>query len=262
MSEILNHLVKGEGRSLALLLIHPLGAELSFWDDFVEKIGDRFTTVACDLRSSGKSFGTGAPPSLADHAADLEALRLDVGVKNVVPIGCAVGSMIAAAYAGSYPSSTAALILANPTPSSSPQARLVLTERAAVVARHGMTAILPAAVERAFFNQPKDARYERYYCKFEAQNARAYALSTLGAANADATEFLKTVRCPALLMAGRHDVLLPLDNARAVHALLPQSEFVIAEHAAHFVPFQSPECFAETACQWLCRKIKDDVESA
>jgi 3-oxoadipate enol-lactonase len=254
MTEILNYQVKGEDRDLALLLIHPLGAELSFWDDFVEKIGGRFATVACDLRCSGKSFATTEPPSLADYAKDLEALRLHLGIQRVVPVGCAVGTMAAAAYAGNYPASTAALILANPTPSTSSKAKVMLTERVAVVARDGISAILPVAVERAFLSQPMDERYESYYRKFEGQDARAYALSTLSAANADATDYLKTVNCPALLVAGRYDVLLPLENARAVQALLPQSELLIAEDAAHFVPYQSADYFAETVCEWLRRK--------
>jgi 3-oxoadipate enol-lactonase len=251
MAEILNHVVTGTDRSLALLLIHPLGAELSFWDDFVVMLDGRVTAVACDLRCSGNSFGASTPPTLSDYAKDLEALRRSLEIENVVPIGCAVGSMIAAAYAGSCPSSTRALVLTNPTPRSSPLAKKMLTERAAIVSREGLKAILPAAVERAFLNQPMDARYQRYYHKFEAQNAEVYALSALSAADADAAEFLKTVRCPVLLVPGRHDILLPMENAREVHDLLPQAQCVVAEAAAHFVPFQQPLFLADTVWRFL-----------
>lgn len=251
MPEILNHVVTGKDKRLALLLIHPLGAELGFWDDFIAAIGDRFTSIACDLRSAGKSPHASSVPSLADHALDLEALRVATGIEKLVPIGCAVGSMIAASYAAAYPDAIAALILPNPTPQSSEQAKTMLTERAALVRRDGMKAILPGAVERPFLNQPQDERYRHYFEMFAAQDAEAYAISALSAANSDASEALKSLTCRTLLVAGRHDVLLPLDHAEAVHRLVPQSELIVMEDAAHFAPYQQPGSFAEQVVRFL-----------
>jgi 3-oxoadipate enol-lactonase len=254
MSVLLNHVVTGSAPSPALLLIHPLGADLSFWDDYVAAIDGRFTTIACDLRSSGGSFRATRPPSLADHAEDLEALRSALGVAQVVPVGCAIGSMTAAYYAATHPRATSALILTNPTPRTLPQARTMLTERAALVEREGIQAILPGAVSRAFVSQPQDERYQRYYDAFAGQDAANYALSTMGAAEADATEALKSLQCPTLLVPGRHDVLLPLANAELVHELVSGSHLVIAEEAAHFVPYQQPKFLADLTCRFLDRE--------
>lgn len=251
MPEILNHVVTGRDKHLALLLIHPLGAELHFWDDFIAAIGDRFTTIACDLRSAGKSPHASDIPDLADHARDLEALRVATGIKKVVPVGCAVGSMIAVSYAAAYPDNIAALILPNPTPRSSEHAKVMLSERAAVVRHDGINAILPGAVERPFLNQPRDERYDRYYRTFAEQDAEAYAVSALAAADFDASEALTSLACPTLLVAGRYDVLLPIDHAQAVHRLAPRSELLIAEDAAHFVPYQQPQFFADLVCDFL-----------
>lgn len=254
MPEILNHRVTGSDRHLALLLIHPLGAELSFWHDFIAALGGRFTTLACDLRSSGRSPGAATAPTLAEMAADLEAVRNHIGIEKVVPIGCAVGSMIAAAYAAAYPDSIAALVLANPTPRSSEAAHKMLTDRAEIVRREGMAAILPGAVERPFLNQPRDGHYQRYYDLFAGQDAGRYAISALSAASSDATEALKSIRCPTLLVPGRHDVLLPMDHAETVRELVPHAGFVIAEDAAHFVPYQQPQVFADLVSSFLARQ--------
>lgn len=251
MAAILNHTVTGKDKHLALLLIHPLGAELGFWDDFIAAVGSRFTSIACDLRSAGKSPRASGVPSLFDHARDLEALREANGIEKLVPVGCAVGSMIAASYAAVYPDAVAALILPNPTPRSSEQAKAMLTERAALVRRDGMKAILPGAVERPFLNQPRDERYWRYYEMFAAQDADAYAISALSAADSDASEALKSLTCRTLLVAGRHDALLPLDHADAVHRLVPQSELMVMEDAAHFVPYQRPDPFAQQVDRFL-----------
>jgi 3-oxoadipate enol-lactonase len=247
----LNHVVTGADRECALLLVHPLGADLTIWDDFVASLGGRMTAVACDLRGAGNSPTPGYPLSIDEHASDLETLRVSLGVQSLVVVGCAIGTMAAAAYAANYPASTRALVLSNPTPRSMPQATVMLADRAALVRAEGIEAILPAAVERAFLNQQLDARYERYLERFAVQDPEAYALSTLAAASADATEHLRRLRCPLLLVPGRHDVLLPIANAQTVQEIVPAARFVVMEDAAHFVPYQQPERFAELVLDFV-----------
>lgn len=253
MAGILNHVVTGSARDFALLLVHPLGADLAFWDDFVAAIDGRVTTVAFDQRGVGGSPPADRPVSLAEHVVDLEALRGELGIGMVTVVGCAIGAMTAASYAAVHPDRTRALVLANPTPRSMPQARAMLTERADLVRRKGMQAIMPGAVERAFLNLPPGDRYEEYMKRFSAQDPRAYAFALLAAADADAVGALRLVRCPTLLVPGRHDVLLPMANAEAVAALVPSARMSVMEDAAHFVPYQQPHRFAERVLDFVGR---------
>lgn len=253
MPSILNHVVTGSGRDHALLLIHPLGADLRFWDDFVTAVDGRVTTLAVDLRGAGGSPGTGRPVSLAAHAADIEAVREKLDIAAMSPIGCAIGAMSAATYAALHPERIRALVLVNPTPRTLPTARDMLTERAEMVRRGGMAAVLPGAVERAFLNLPHDARYDFYMKRFSTQDPEAYALALLAAAEADASEALGRLRCPTLLVPGRHDVLLPMANAEAVQALVPSARMSVMEDAAHFVPYQQPRAFAELVLDFIGR---------
>ncbi len=238
----------------ALLLIHPLGGDLRFWDDCVAIWAPRRLCVACDLRSAGRSPRAAGPVTIAEHVRDLEALRLALGLRAVVPVGCAVGAMVAAAYAAAHPGATRALVLSNPAPRTAEQGRAMLARRAALVREGGgMAAILPDAVDRAFLEQPRDARYRRYFDAFAAQDPEAYALSVLGAAEADIAAALPTIRCPTLVVAGAHDALLPPEQARAVHAAIPGAEFALDEAAAHFLPYQRPEAFARLVDAFLDR---------
>lgn len=254
MPTLLNHVFHaGDPRRPALLLIHPLGADMAFWDECLSTWSPGIACVACDLRSAGGSPRAAAPVSIAEHAADLEALRQALGLLAVVPVGCAIGAMVAASYAARHPQRVRALVLSNPALATSPQAAAMLAERAASVRRSGMAAILPGAVDKAFVAQPRDERFDRYLARFAAQDAEAYALSALGILQADASADLAAVRCPALVVAGGHDVLLPPAQARAVHALMPASEFVQVDAAAHFVPYQQPRRFAELVVDFLGR---------
>ncbi|MBR0646831.1 alpha/beta fold hydrolase [Plastoroseomonas hellenica] len=252
MPDLLHHRLHGDAaRPPALLLIHPLGATLDLWNGCLPAWTQRFTCLALDLRSAGAS-PPGKAPGLDRHVEDLETLRIALGIDAIVPIGCAMGGMVAAAYAARHPERVSALVISNPTPRSSEAGRAMLTARAEAVRAGGMAAILPAAVERPFEAQPRDARYDRYLDAFAAQDAEAYAEAVLGFASADASADLARVRCPVLLVAGRHDLLLPLEQAEATRALLPPgARLEIDEEGAHFLPYQCPEAFAARVLSFL-----------
>jgi 3-oxoadipate enol-lactonase len=250
-------IVIGDARDFGLLLINPLGANQRFWDACVEIWrGGGVTSVAFDLRPALQDRDeTWRPLSLAELASDVETVRKSAGLLRAVPIGCAIGSMIAATYAAQYPDKVAGLVVSNPTPRSSAIARDMLRERARIVLAEGMQAILPGAVDRAFLNRPRDSRYEAYYAAFAAQSARDYAFACNGSSSYDAETALREVRCPTLVIAGEHDVLLPASLGREVADLVQGSRFAIMPDAAHFVPYQKPAEFARDVLLFLAERV-------
>ena len=247
----LYHALRPGDGPVALLLLHPLGADLRFWDAFVAAWDRPEPVVACDLRGVGGSPGPGRPVGFAEHVADLEDLRLRLGFDRLVPVGCAIGAMVAACYAAAHPDRAAALVLANPGVRTVPAARAVIADRVALVRDGGMRAILPGAVDRAFAAQPRDARHARYLAMFGAQSAEAYALAALAVLDADVSSELARVECPTLVVAGAHDALFPSDQAREVQALVRGSRLEIDPDAAHFVPYQNPAGFRDRVTAFL-----------
>jgi len=242
----------GPAGSPTLLLIHPLGADRGFWDDCLAIWRPAISCLAVDLRSAGRSPRADGPATVARHVADLETLRTALGIATVAPVGCAVGAMVAAAYAAACPRSIHSLVLANAAWRTSEAAAGMLRQRAALVRARGMAALLPEAVDRAFLDQPDDERRARYATRFAAQDAEAYAQSALGAAAADVSAELAALRCPTLVAAGARDVLLPpAEQAREVHARVAGARFVLFEEAAHFIPYQQPERFARLVLDFV-----------
>lgn len=229
-----------------LLLIHPMGASLSFWDTCLPAWQPHCGILAVDLRCAGASPCAAEPPGLATHAADLEAVRAACGARRLVPVACAVGCMVAATYAAQHPAHVLGMVLSNPTPRSTEAAREALFARAAAVRQGGMAAILPAAVERPFAEQPRDSRYAAYLAAFAAQDPHAYAQSVLGFATADAHEDFARVACPTLLVPAAHDLLLPPPLADEVAALMRPglARIALDTQGAHFLPYQRPAAFA------------------
>ena len=253
MTSMLSYDTHGSRQEVALLLVHPMGTDRRFWQECVDGWSNRFFCITPDLRAAGRSPRPDAPVTIPGHAADLERLRQELGVDAVVPIGCALGSMVAACYAARYASSTRALVMANPGIRGSDAANEVLRERVRIARASGMAALLPAAVDRAFHQQPRDERYRLHVERFAAQDPETFARSVEGFIGADVAAELPLIRCPTLLVSAEHDVLMPPDGAQQIKALVPAAEIATVSGAAHFLPFQAPERFVPLVTEFLLR---------
>ena len=251
MEQLLHYRTSGRPDSPALLLIHPLGSDLRFWDECVALWDERYYCIACDLQSAGLSPRPDVPAGLGEHVADLERLRAGLGVPSVVPIGCAIGGMVAASYAARHPEQTRALIVTNPGLRNSEAARTMLRERVGIVRKSGMAVLLPGAADRAFHQLPHDLRYEHYVERYGVQDPERYALSVLGFLDADVRNIVPRVRCRTLIVAGEHDILMPAGDGPAMKDLMPRAEFTLMQGVAHFLLYQAPDRFAAMAARFL-----------
>lgn len=255
MSALLHHRVGGDRRKPVLLLIHPMGADLTFWDACWALWADDFCLVAMDLIGAGKSPRLDIPHTIESHAADIEDLRAQLGFERVIPVGCAVGAMVAASYAGRHPESCQALVLSNPGLRTRPEASAMLAKRASDVRAGGMAAVVSGTMEAAFAGCPADRRRKAFERQFMQQDSRSYALAIEGMLDADVSLSLGGIVCPTLIVAGGKDGLLPpAEHACPLHAAVAGSELIIIDDAAHFIPYQRPEEFATLSAEFLVRR--------
>ncbi len=256
MKHPLNYQTFGRRQDTALLLVHPLGTDLRFWEECIALWEPRFYGVAPDLQAAGKSPRPEVPVTIPGHAEDLEQLRQTLGVKAVVPIGCALGGMVAACFAAHYPQATRALVMTNPGLGSTDAAKDMLRKRVQTLRTTGVAAPLPDAADRAFFNLPHDARYQRHVERFAAQDPETFARSVLGFVDADISGELARVKCPALIVSGEHDILMPTDSAQRIKEIVPQAQCILMRGVAHFLPFQAPERFAAMVSGFLEQALR------
>jgi len=255
MQHLLNHQTFGHRQDTALLLVHPLGTDLRFWEECVAIWQPRFYGIAPDLQAAGQSPRPEVPVTIPDHVADLERLRSSLGVKTVVPIGCALGGMVAATYAARYPQVTRALVMTNPGLGSTDAAKEMLRKRVETLRTSGIAALLPEAADRAFHNLPHDNRYQRHVQRFAEQDPETFARSVLGFVDADIRGELPRIKCPALIVSGEHDILMPSDSAQRIKEMVPQAQCTVMSGAAHFLPFQAPQRFAPLVTEFLDRVL-------
>jgi len=210
------------------------------------------TTMKAIQRLTGKAR---SPWRVDQHVRDVIAVREAVNLCNVIPIGCAIGSLIAAAYAAADASVVRGLVVSNTTTRLGEESRQRHESRLKLVVEKGLEALLPTVIDMAFDGLPKDERYTRYMERFRKNDPRGYGAIALGMVGTDNTQLLSSLTCPSLVTVGAHDILLPPEMSRSVHELLKESEFVMIKTAAHFAPYQSPNVFAELVDNFIDRKV-------
>lgn len=262
MSANLHYVTSGPAQkpgTPALLLIHPLGSSHVFWDECVAIWSKRFHVVALDLRGAGASPIPDRNWKVDEHVRDVISVREDAGLRDVVVIGCAIGSMIAAPYAVADAPVVLGLVLSNTTTELGEASRARHEGRLAMVREKGMEALLPTVIDMAFDGLPKDERYKRYMERFCQNNPQGYGSLALGMVGTNNTEILQRLDVPALVTVGAHDILLPPEMSRRVHALVKGSEFAVVDQGAHFLPYQAPNEFAGLVETFVAKTLEKEA---
>lgn len=250
---ILAHRVEGPASGLPLLLIHPLGADQTFWDEARKHMGASVRTVSCDLRGSGASPDLTEPLTLENTVADIERLRAHLGLHKMVVIGCAVGAMAAAVYASRHAERTLTVVMSNPGIRVTPAGAENLRHRAELVRQSGMTVLLPAAIENAFVGYATSPARSLYEARFISQKSENYALAVLGAATSDIADDTRRIACPVLLVPGNNDRLFGREHTDEIAANIPQAAVVAFKEGAHFIPYQQPREFGAAVADFLIK---------
>lgn len=67
----------------------------------------------------------------------------------------------------------------------------------------------------------------------------------------DASDVLRSICVPALVMCGRQDSWAPVAQHEAMHRLIPRAVLAVAEDAGHMAPMERPEAVADVLLRWL-----------
>lgn len=199
---------------------------------------------------------------------DLEAVRKELGIQRWVMQGFSAGSQVALLYALTYPDSLAGLIsiagiarhtslLTNPRSMCSPlypdhQAdlealkgkRFKRTPAALSSHDHYWTPINPDAW--GFFRgdtplaiMPDHELWDRLKAAFEE--------ATLF----DVEDRLKEIKAPTLVVGGRHDPIVPLEESIAIHENIPNSRLLVLEHSGHGAEGEDEAIFRDAVLRFL-----------
>jgi len=250
--------VDGPADAPTVVLVEGLGYGRWMWNWQREALAERYETIVVDNRGTGESDAPEGPYSIAEMAADVEAVLADHEAERAHLVGASMGGMIVQRYAIEYDrAASIALLCSSPggedAPAASPevQARMVAEPEGydeREVIRHRM-----APAMTGDFRERNDDLLERIVdWRLEQDAGDAAREAQLAAVGAfDAADRLGEIEAPALVAHGTADRVLPVENADLLADGLPDARLELFEGGPHLFFIEQPEALNETLLDFL-----------
>ncbi len=247
-----------EGAGEALLLVQGLSYATPMWQWQFQGLKDSFRVIAFDNRGSGLSSKPDIPYSVPMFAADAAALLDRLAIQSAHVLGISMGGIIAEELALSFPDRVRRLILCS-TIFGGANARQPSSETLGYLMQYQETpseeicrmeigyGTAPGFCE----NHPeRAARLVEF--KLRTRPPRfAYMRQLMSGVGYSNEDRLRRLKIPTLIMVGRHDRILPPENANRLHTLIPGSQIRIFENSGHHPHIEEPEAFNQAVRDFL-----------
>jgi pimeloyl-ACP methyl ester carboxylesterase len=252
---------RADGERETVVFVAGLGVGRWLWHWQREAFADEYDLLLPDNRGAGNSdaplprvvprlpqplrllyFIKIGGYSIAEMAADLEAVLADAGVERAHIVGASMGGMIAQQYALEYDRAASLGLLctthggdeAVPIPDETQQQIYDTpedaTEREKI--RHRMG---PALTDQFMAENPETI--EQILDWRQAQDADEVPREAQGAAgvNFDVSDRVHEIELPTLVAHGTSDRVLPVENGKLIAEKLPNARLELVEGAPHML---------------------------
>jgi poly(3-hydroxyoctanoate) depolymerase len=251
----------GEGRPL--LLITGIGAHLGMWAPFAEH-AEGLELIAFDAPGTGLSQRSRAPMRMGALAALVERLMDELGLDRVDVLGYSWGGGLAQELARRAPDRVRRLVLCATGPGLGgtpprPLAALML----ATPARYYHPRLLALTVPHIAGGR---TRRERGVLAAQAQarlrrppDLLGYAFQLYAVAGWSSLPWLGRVPQRTLVVAGDEDPSVPLGNARALAARIPDARLHVVDGGGHLFLLDEPENVVPAILDFLDEPERSDL---
>jgi 3-oxoadipate enol-lactonase len=251
----------GAGRAVILMHAFPLSADQ--WLPQVHRVPPGWRVIAPDVRGFrgiGQAYQDVGLDSatMATHAADVLSLMNHLDLDRAVVGGLSMGGYITLAVAKVAARRLDGLVLADTKATADNEAgRAARDAMIALVTEKGPEAVADAMLPKLLGatthrEQPDLADAVRTLILRNTPGAIASAVRAMKLRE-DATAWLSTLTCPALVLCGAEDVLTPPSDSEALAAAIPGAELVVIPGAGHLSNLEAPMAFIETLAGFLGR---------
>ncbi len=233
------------------------------------QLTDRLTLAYVDLRGGGRSTGDPADLTFDVLAADLDAVRVDLGADRVAVLGHSILGVAAIEYARRRPASVSHVIAVG-TPPYGDMARLSAAAAAFFAAdasedrkevlRSNLAGLPPnaslgeaviAQTPTRFFDARLDAR--PLFAEAEVRPRLLQHLTSTLTSTWDITAGEAGLDVPLLIAHGRYDYTVPHVVWDSVAASIPGATLRIFERSGHQPFFEEPDPFARAVTDWMAQ---------
>jgi pimeloyl-ACP methyl ester carboxylesterase len=249
---------RGAGNGPVVVLVHGITSTSATWANVLPYLAERFTVIAPDLMGHGESAKPRGDYSLGAYASGIRDLLVALGHERASFVGHSLGGGVAMQLAYQFPEHCERLVLV-----SSGGLGRAITPLLRAASLPGSELVLPLLVNDQLLGTGRTigrllgrvglrvhtdlGEVLRGHASLADGEARAAFLHTLRAIvdfrgqRVDASDRLYLAQAiPFMLVWGKRDPIIPVEHARAAHALVPGSRLELFPDAGHFPHLDDP----------------------
>jgi 3-oxoadipate enol-lactonase len=233
--------IDGPADAPALVFSNSLGTTHQMWDGVVERMQGAFRCIRYDTRGHGASSVSSRAFAISDLADDLAALLDHLGLPSAHIAGLSLGGMTAQALATRHPQRVKSLTLMATSAFMPTQA--AWNDRAALVRREGMAAIIDATLNRWFTPavvQSASLVLKHTRNAFVATDRNGYAACCEAIGAMDLRPELPQITAPTFIIAGRDDPATPVSMMEEIAVGIRHATLAVIPDAAHLLAVEQP----------------------
>lgn len=229
-----------------LVFLHGFAESREVWTDFTRPFPDHYRLLAPNLPGHGTHLTPVLDFSMEAQARHVIDYLSQKDCPDPVLLVChSMGGYVALALAERWPQRVAGLALLNSTAlADTDEKRQNRTKNIGFVERHGVAAFMESFVRPLFAPANRDRLTEARALLEEIGKATPEATITGAlramAARPERTHVLAKANFPVLLVAGKHDVAVPFDDAVRQAALPAQGHALFLEGSGHQAYLEQP----------------------
>jgi len=274
---MVNYVDIGSGEGTPVVFVHGLGGQWQNWLENIPRAAQDRRVVAPDLPGFGMSALPREDITIPGYARCVEALceHLDLGA--VAMVGNSMGGFISSEVAIQFPERVERLVLVSAAGISSAAAHRAPLQLAGRVA--GALTAYSAARQRQLAKRPIGRHMAlAFVARHPSRIAADLAWEGLfkGAAKPgfqdalranlvyDFRERLHEIRCPTLIVWGKNDSIISVQDAAEFERLIPDSRKLVMKDTGHVPQLERPEALNEVLMEFLAEpgpaEAKEPVE--
>jgi esterase len=247
----------GESSAPTILMLHGFGVSGHMFDEFAERMRDRYRLIAVDQRGHGDSdWSSEGDYSRNAFVHDIEGLRAGLGLERFILIGHSMGGLNAVSYTTSHPNRVRALVLVDVGPESAKEGvdnivrftrgpdELPFEDFVEMAHRFNPRRSLENIQER-MRHRLKPTESGKWTWKFDRRFRQQDSGLQIGSqlSNDEMWQLYRDVSVPTLLIRGAESDVLTQEVAERAAREMQRARLVVVPGAGHSVPGDNPDDF-------------------
>lgn len=252
---VINFQLTGKGEPV--ILLSGMSSDLSMWSTQVPYLAYDFLVISYDHRGSGRTDAPDEPYSIGGMAEDCFGLMDALGVESAHLVGISMGGMIAQEMAIRRSTRVSSLVL-GATSARVPPRQAYILRTMVKAARLGASREVISRFEISWTLSDRYLEDERVAeavamvraRRMSAQPMHAMVRQAEAMLDYDSRDGLRSIKAPTLVIAGRKDLMVPLDYCKELASGISGGRLQVIE-AAHSLVVDDAVGFSQAITGFL-----------